>query len=83
MGGIVKKAKGLNSKTLEKNDYIEMYKGNDVKTGLKTSSATNYYQGSVVINEETITLNAESYLKRTKIYEHNIWIDTKPLLYNK
>ena len=79
---IVKKAKGIKSITLKESDYIKLYKGYNVKTGKKIYSTTNYYQGSVVINNEPITLKADSYTKRIKIYKDNIWIDTKPLTYN-
>ena len=81
-GQEIKKAKGLKSLTLKEDDYLELYKGNSIKTGKKTYSTTNYYEGSVVISNKPITLNADSYTKRTKIYKDNIWIDTKPLIYN-
>lgn len=71
-GEEIKKAKGLNSITLKEDDYIELYKGNNIKTGQKTYSTTNYYEGSVVISSKPITLNADSYTKRTKIYKDNI-----------
>jgi len=64
----IKKAKGLMSLTLEEKDYIELYKGNNVETGEKTYSTTNYYEGSVLIENKPITLNADSYTKRTKIF---------------
>lgn len=57
-----------------------MYNGEDIKTAIKSASITDYSQGSVVINEKEITLNAKSYLKRNKIYKDNVWIDTKPLM---
>ena len=78
---VIKKAKGLNSITLEESDYIKLYKGSNIKTGIKTYSTTDYSLGSVVISNKPLTLNADSYTKRTKIYKDNIWIDTKPLIY--
>lgn len=81
-GEEIKKAKGLTSLTLKEYDYIDLFKGNNIKTGQKTYSTTNYYEGSVVISNKPITLNADSYTKRTKIYKDNIWIDTKPLIYS-
>lgn len=56
-----------------------MYNGEDIKTAIKSASITDYSEGSVVINEKQITLNAKSYLKRNKIYKDNVWIGTKPL----
>ncbi len=81
-GKEIKKAKGLKSITLKEADYIKLYKGNNIKTGKKTYSTTNYSEGSVLISNKRITLNADSYTKRTKIYKDNVWIDTKPLIYN-
>ena len=81
-GDEIKKAKGLKSTTLKEADYIDLYKGNNIKTGEKTYSTTNYYEGSVVISNKYITLNTNSYTKRTKIYKDKNWIDTKPLIYN-
>lgn len=78
----VKIAKGLDSKTLTEQDYVKMYKGGDVKTGIKTYSTTNYFEGSVVVKDEKITLNADSYVKRIKICEDNVWVSTKPLIHN-
>lgn len=78
----IKKAKGLNSNTLSEDDYVEMYKGKDIKTGIKPYSTTNYLEGSVIISEKEITLNADSYTKRVKVYKDNTWVDTEPLTYN-
>ena len=82
-GKKIKKAKGLNCITLDENDYIKLYKGINIKIGEKTYSTTSYSQGSVLISNKPITLKADSYTKRTKIYKDNIWIDTKPLILYK
>jgi hypothetical protein len=75
------KAKGVLNNTLTKDDFINMYKGINVKAS-KQNTITNYGKGSVVIANKSINLNFNSYRKRVKIYDNNNWIDTKPLYVN-
>lgn len=73
------KAKGLINKSLTKEDFEKLYKGINIK-GTKRSSITTYNKGSVVIQDKEITLDANAYTKRVKIYDNNgNWIDTKPI----
>jgi len=92
-GAITIISKGINSESINESDYVEMLKGNEV-TGLKTSSTTNYYEGSVLIKDIPVKLYPESYTKRSKIYKDvksiqtsssmdiavGLWVDTKPLI---
>lgn len=78
--GNVIKSKGFDKKSLNENDFIKLYEGNDIKTGLTTYTVTDYSKGSVVIKESELTLHADSYIKRRKIYKDNLWVDTKPLI---
>lgn len=82
-GSVVKIARGLTGDTLNENDYIKMYRGNSINKGIKKFSTTNYYKGTVLISEDTITLNPVNYTKRVKRYNHNIWVDTKFIVYDK
>ena len=41
----IKKAKGLNSGTLSEHDYIELFKGKNIKTGIKTYSTKKLFGG--------------------------------------
>lgn len=69
---VIIKAKGVKKNTLSESDFIDMYNGEDIKTAIKSASITDYSEGSVVISEKQITLNAKSYLKRNKIYKDNV-----------
>jgi len=74
-------------KYLELQDFIDLYHGKNVKQIVRYETIKDYTQGSVTINiPNKITLSANSYTKRTKIFNHkNLWIDTKPVhnKYNK
>lgn len=80
---IIIKAKGVskNSK-LNKNDFINLYKGQKLTTG-RTESYKNFSEGYVNLNIKNIILNGDAYTKRSKIYDGDKWIDTKPLSVNK
>lgn len=46
----------------------------------KFKSKTDYANASVLIEKKDITLNYNSYTKRTKIFnDKGIWVDTQPL----
>lgn len=70
--GLVIKAKGVKSSTLSENNFIDIYKDIDVKTAMKTASITDNFKGSIVISDDIITLDANSYNKQTKIYKDNV-----------
>jgi hypothetical protein len=80
-GSTVIKTKGLFSNSLTLNDFINMYKGINVK-GIKQNTVTSYEKGSVIIGEKGVNLNHNAFKKREKIYKNNIWVDTRPLSYN-
>lgn len=46
-------------------------------------SKINWYKGEVRISEKNIIISSDSFTKREKIYMHNKWIDTKPILINR
>lgn len=70
------KSKGVLNSSLTINDFIDMYKGHPINSGIKTSAI----KGSVTITENTnIKLDPASYTKRTKLYNNQVqWIDTIP-----
>jgi hypothetical protein len=74
-------AKGLSSSSLNLKDFKNLYKGLSV-SGIKINSIKNLYKGSVVIKEDEIKLNPNTYRKREKLFEFGKWFDTKPLIYN-
>ena len=80
-GRTIIKSKGAFSSSLTLNDFINMYKGVNVKA-IKQNTIVNYREGSVVIGTKEITLNYNSYTKRDKVYLKDKWIDTKPLYYD-
>jgi hypothetical protein len=78
---IIVKVKGLFNNSINLEDFKNLYKGVNVK-GIKQNTVTVYNEGSVVIDEKEIDLNADSYRKRRKICKKEKWIDTKPLILN-
>ena len=77
---IIIKAKGINNNSITLNDFKDMYFNNKNINTEKTSTITNYEKGSVVIQNQNIELNYNSYTKREKLFNtNNLWIDTKPL----
>ena len=76
------KAKGVNSNKLIYEQFLMLYLGLDVKTS-RLETKKKYASGSVQINiEQPITLSANMYKKRNKIYKNKIWVDTKPMYHN-
>lgn len=77
---IIIKSKGLINKSLTLSKFIDLYNGIN-SSGVKRSATTVYSAGSVVINDKIIELQADSYVKRDKIFNNdNKWIDTQPLI---
>lgn len=77
-------AKGIRSDSLSYKDFISLYNETSITTAVKTISKRDWDTGSVSIEDkEDITINFDSYTKRTKIYNlSNRWIDTLPLFIN-
>lgn len=76
------KGKGVDSKSLDWDNFISLYKNTSVK-GMKKSSTTDWKTGSVSINETLISLSGNSFQKRIKIHDStNNWCDTKPFIIN-
>lgn len=69
--GVIIKAKGLSSSSLNVNHFREMYKGEVIKTGVKLSAIKGYKLGSVTLLEDTLDLDPNSYTKRIKIFHNN------------
>lgn len=77
------KIKRGDSKNPEKETFKSLIYKEDVSIN-KYSNLKSYPEGSVWVNLLTrITIRADSYTKRTKLYYTNkVWIDTKPLNIN-
>lgn len=83
-GSIVKKSKGVNSDSLTKEDYENMFFNNKNIVAKKSNSIVDLAKGTVNIykNKETF-LNYNSYTKRNKIYNlDGLWENTKPIWYS-
>lgn len=78
--GTLKKAQRGTNSILNKEAYIEIYKGLEYNTtrSITTGSLTS---GNVLIHDSNITINLNIYSHREKIYDNEQnWIDTKPLM---
>lgn len=74
------KTKGVINKSLNLEQFKEMYFENKNILATKYNTLTNYAKASVLIEKKEVILNHDSYTKREKIYNTNgLWIDTKPL----
>ena len=78
---VIIKAKGVSSKSLNEDHYIKMLNGFEVQDAIRPQSSKFYEEGYVKIWDKGITLNPNSYTKRTKIFDSDKhWVDTKPLV---
>lgn len=67
-GQEIKKAKGVDSSKLSKQDYIDLYNSKIINTAVKTMSKRDYYNGSVLIQtKNNILLDNSIYKKRVKV----------------
>lgn len=64
---------------LKLQDYIDMYNNLSIKA-VQSESVTSYSEGQVTIGVKNVMLDPSSYVKRQKVYENDIWVDTKPLV---
>lgn len=78
-GKVIIKSKGMISSELSEDDFINLLNGNTIDR-LKTMSYKNFYKGSVIIDEVPVDLCGDSYEKRQKLYNCDLWTDTKPLI---
>nr|QWO71369.1 DNA polymerase [Termitomyces sp. T123] len=78
-GQEIKKAKGISPESLSKSDFEAMYLKSQSVQGKKTSSNISYNKGSVLLQTKEITIDWNSFKKREKIFESNLWLDTRPL----
>lgn len=77
--GTLKKAQRGTNSILNKEAYLEIYKGLEYNTtrSITTGSLTS---GNVIIHDSNITININIYSHREKIYDNQQnWIDTQPL----
>lgn len=80
-GSTIVVAKGVIKNSLTLEDFKAMYWNKQNVTVKKTNTLYSYENAYATIEEKNITLNHDSYTKRTKIYNNDgIWIDTKPLI---
>ena len=78
---LIKKTKGFKNHNLTENHYIKMWQGEIIDTAIKMTGIKDYEDGSVtlIVNEKA-KLNKDGYTRREKLYENNMWVDTKPLV---
>jgi hypothetical protein len=78
---VIAKAKGVAKNSMKYSDYQKLYLQLDSIKADKISSIIDYTKGSVTIKTEPITINWNSYTKRTKVFDPktNLWTDTRPL----
>lgn len=69
--GLIVKAKGADSSTLNESDFVKLLKMDNVKVN-KTSSKIRYADGSVDISSKEVTFNANAYKNRVKVYNNGI-----------
>lgn len=75
------KAKGIKSDSLRYMDYLFLLNNRNVNTAIKVSSNKDWRKGSVSISNINVTLNSDSYERRTKILNNQgQWVDTEPFL---
>jgi len=83
-GDTIIKTKGIINKSLNLQDFKDMYWNKKYINVTKWNTLTNYEKTSVLIEKKDVILNYDSYTKREKLFnEKGIWINTKPLsIYN-
>jgi len=67
--GLVVKAKGAKSNTLNESDFKKFLNMENVKVN-KTQSKIRYTEGSVDISSKEVTFNADAYKNRVKVYNN-------------
>ena len=76
------KYKGINNVKLNIDDFITLYKGGKV-TAKRSETYRNFIEGYVNLNTRNILLDGNSYTKRSKLYNNELWVNTKPIDINK
>jgi len=69
--GLIIKSKGVYENSLTLDSFKSMYFDKKSVTALKRDNETNYLKGYVNLNNKEVTLNYDSYSKRTKVYDSN------------
>lgn len=82
-GEYINKAKGVKSSSLQYSDYFKLLNNINVTTAVKSQSKADWSKGEVKIEDIEVTLYSDSYKKRDKIYNNNLWINTKPIFINQ
>lgn len=77
------RSKGIKSSSLTYSNFLELLNNNNVKSAIKRVTKTHWNLGYVLIKDDEVTINSNSYTKRDKIYNNNKLIDTKPICINK
>ena len=81
-GNFINRAKGVKSSSLTYSDYLTLLNNQNINTAVKVESKINWKIGDVKINSKNISINSNSYNKRSKIFDLYNWIDTRPLFIN-
>jgi hypothetical protein len=78
----ITKSKSVRSESLTLDSFINLYKGNNVEA-IKRYAITDHREGSVLIEDDTVSLKHDSFTKRQKVFKRKKWVDTKPLIINE
>lgn len=77
------KVRGLSNHNLNEADFKRLHKGENVQT-MRSETYRNYSAGYVKVKVmKSILLRGDSYVKRTKKFVDNVWVDTSPLTHNE
>lgn len=57
---------------------MKLLRNEDITMASKTQSKVNWEEGYVSISDINIRIKSNSFTKRTKIIDNNIWVDTQP-----
>ena len=77
------KSKGVNSKSLKFDDFMELLMNRNINHAVKRLSKTDWSSGDVKIFDKVVTIFSSNYNKREKVYDkQGYWINTKPNIIN-
>lgn len=78
------KAKGVKNESLSYIDYVNLLGNKNVTTAIKFSSELDWNKGTVSIKDINVTINSNSYTKRSKLLNFNKqWVNTAFLFINE
>ena len=76
------KARSDNSKKITYKDFVNLYNGMSVPSN-RSETMRNYSEGYAKIKQlRPINLSSSAYKKRIKIYDNDVWSNTKPININ-